>query len=145
MRACLTRRDAIMLAVGAAIAAAGAVGFPAQIFAQAEITTDEFLALSQKLTEADGLDPAVAKKLLGGFLAAGHGAELRALADQSSTSSTPLANAIVASWFSGVYETGKGQTVADFTGALMWRAMPFTKPFAECGGDVGYWADLPES
>jgi hypothetical protein len=141
----MTRRDAILAAVGAAIAAAGASGFPAAVLAQAEVTVDAFLKLSQRLTGTQGLDQAVAAKLLGGFLATGHGAELRTLAGQSFTSFTPLSDAIVAAWYSGVYDTGKGQAVADFTGALVWDAMTYSKPFGECGGETGYWADPPES
>ncbi|MCB1487089.1 MAG: hypothetical protein KDJ88_06480 [Bauldia sp.] len=144
MKAGITRRDAILAAVGTAVAAAGAAGFPAAVFAQADITVDQFLALSRKLTGTTSLDATVARTLLGGFLATGHGAELRGLVGEAFTSFTPLADAIVSAWYSGVYDTGKGQAVADFTGALVWDAMSFTKPFAECGGETGYWADPPE-
>jgi len=27
----------------------------------------------------------------------------------------------------------------------MWSAMTFTKPFGVCGGDTGYWSDVPKS
>ena len=144
MTARLTRRDAILAAVGAAVAATATAGFPVSLYAQAEITVDQFLTLSQKLTETTGLDKTVAEKLLGGFLATGHGPELQRLVGESFSSFTPLTDAIVAAWYSGVYETGKGQAVADFTGALVWDAMTFTKPFGECGGETGYWADPPE-
>lgn len=140
-----TRREAILGAAGAAIAAAGVAGFPAGLFAQGEVTAAEFLRLSEQLTGADDLDADVAGTLLGGFLATGHGAELRALADGGGTAATPLGDAIVAAWYSGLYDGGHGTAVADFNGALVWTALAFTKPFASCGGEVGYWADPPES
>lgn len=145
MTARLSRRDALLAGVGAAVAAAGIAGFPAALFAEASITVDQFVALSQKLTEASSLDADVAKTLLGGFLATGNGPALAEMVaeEKAFTSYTELANAIVAAWYSGIYETGKGQAVADFTGALLWDALTFTKPWAECGGETGYWADEP--
>ena len=145
MTAHLTRRDAILGGLAAAVAAAGTAGFPATVFAQANVTVDQFLALSQKLTDTTGPDNAVAEKLLGGFLATGHGPELEKLVGQSFVSFTPLTDAIVAAWYSGVYDTGSGEAVADFTGALVWDALTYSKPFGECGGATGYWADPPQS
>jgi hypothetical protein len=141
----LSRRDVLLAGVGAAITAAGASGFPAALFAQATVTVDAFVALSEKLTGAKDLDATVAKTLLGGFLATGNGAALAEMVadDATFTSHTDLANAIVAAWYSGVYDTGKGEAVADFTGALVWTALDFTKPWAECGGTTGYWAEAP--
>ncbi|MCP4383277.1 MAG: ribonucleotide-diphosphate reductase subunit alpha [Hyphomicrobiales bacterium] len=141
----LTRRDAILAGVSAAIAAVGHAGFPTSLYAQTDVTVDQFLVLSERLTETRDLDRTVAKTLLGGFLATGHGAELQRLAGESFTSFSPLANAIVAAWYSGLYDTGNSQAVADFTGALVWSALTFTKPFAECGGETGYWSDPPEA
>jgi hypothetical protein len=37
------------------------------------------------------------------------------------------------------------QEVVDFTQALVWNALTFTKPWGECGGETGYWADPPET
>jgi len=147
MTPALSRRDLMLAGAGAAIAAAGAGGFPATLFAEGAITVDQFLGLSEQLTEAKGLDPGVAKTLLGGFLATGNGAALAEMVADEKTfaSHTELANAIVAAWYSGIYDTGKGQAVADFTGALLWTALDFTKPWAECGGDTGYWAEAPKS
>jgi Membrane bound FAD containing D-sorbitol dehydrogenase len=140
-----TRRDAILAAVSSALTAAATAGFPPSLWAQAEVMVDEFLTLSQRLTGASGLDRSMAQMLLGGFLASGNGPGLRALVHEPSGSLAPLADAIVAAWYSGVYDTGSGQAVADFTGALVWNALDFTKPFAVCGGDIGYWADPPQA
>lgn len=137
-----TRRDVLLIALGAAIAAAGAAGFPAALFAGAPVTLDQFMALSAKLTEAGDLDPAIGEKYLGGFLASGQSEGLAKLV--AGGSAPELAAAIVAAWYSGIYDSGKGEAVAGFEQALLWRAMSFTKPFADCGGETGYWSRPPE-
>ena len=140
----LTRRDAILRSVAAAVASAGMTGFPTGLFAQAELTADQFLQLSERLTGTSGLDQDVAKTLLGGFVATGHGSALADLARSDPVPGSPLADAIVAAWYSGLYETSKGPAVSDFNGALVWNALSFTKPFANCGGEIGYWSNPPE-
>jgi hypothetical protein len=156
MTAELSRRDLILAAVGAAIAGAGAAGFPSALFAQSQVTPEQFQALSERLTETPKLDLGIATTILGGFLATGHGDELAKLVALGHQPVTPLADAIVAAWYSGVYTTmpkddgaspaGQPvQAVATFTQALLWDALTFTKPFGECGGETGYWADPPEA
>jgi len=140
----ITRRDAILRSVAAAIAAAGPASFPSAVFAQADVSVDQFLQLSERLTGASGLDADIAKTLLGGFLATGRGPALAELVRPGSGSASPLADAIVAAWYSGLYDTGHGTAVSDFNGALVWNALSFTKPFGSCGGEIGYWADPPE-
>ena len=139
-----TRRDAILRSVAAAVTSAGMSGFPTRLFAQAGLTADQFLQLSERLTGASGLDPDVAKTLLGGFVAAGHGSALADLSRSDTVPASALADAVVAAWYSGLYETGHGPAVSDFNGALVWNALSFTKPFANCGGEIGYWANPPE-
>ena len=139
-----TRRDILLAAIAIAIGSTAGTGFSATLFAQGEITTAQFLALSQKLTQAAGLDESVAKTLLGGFLATGNGPALAQLA-AASDEQGPLADAIVAAWYSGVYDTGKGEAVASFDQALVWNVLAFTKPFGFCGGETGYWADPPKN
>lgn len=139
----LTRRA--LLATSGAAALAMAAGLPAS--AQAPVTVAQFLALSSKLTGKPGLDPGIAKKLLDGFVATGKGADLAALVGtggNATVKTRPLANAVVANWYCGVYDTAGGQAVAGFDTALMWDAMRFTKPFGVCGGDAGYWANPPD-
>jgi hypothetical protein len=146
-----SRRDFILVGVMAAIAATGTAGFPKALFAQAAVTPEAFLAFSEKVTGVEGLDLGVATTILGGFLSTGHGAELAQLVSEQGDSFTPLADAVVAAWYSGLVTTagsgsnGANQVVADFTGALVWQALTFTKPWAECGGETGYWADPPEA
>lgn len=137
-------RRALLMNLGAAIAAAGAAGFPATLFAQAPITVEQFLAVSEKLTGKPSLDATVAKTILGGFLATGNGPALAKLA-AGGDDLGPVADAIVGAWYSGLYGTADGDAVATFTEALVWDALTFTKPWAECGGATGYWADPPET
>lgn len=143
MNASFTRRG-LLAGVAAAIAAAGAAGFPSALYAQANITLDQFIALSERLTQTHDLDPGVARTLLGGFLATGNGAALAQLAKKRDEHG-PVANAIVAAWYSGIYETGKGRAVASPERALLWTVLTFTKPPAFCGGETGYWANPPEA
>ena len=138
----LNRRDLLLCSVAAAIAAAEAGGFPSALYAAAAVTLDQFLVLSKALTEAADLDPDMGTKLLGGFLATGHGDGLAKLV--AGETEPELANAIVAAWYSGVYDSGQGPTVGGFEQALLWQAMSFTKPFADCGGDTGYWSEPPQ-
>lgn len=138
-----SRRELLL----AGIAMAGIGAFPASLQAQADVSVAQFLALSEQLTATPKLDPAVAKTLLDAFLAAGNGPALATLVaeEASFTSHTDLADAIVAAWYSGLYDDGGVQKVATFTEALVWGALPFTKPFAECGGDTNYWALAPDA
>lgn len=50
---------------------------------------------------------------------------------------------IVAALMAGVVETPKGAVVLAYNDALAWRAVPWTKPNAVCGGQVDYWAGAP--
>ena len=158
MTALLSRRDIILAVVGAAIASAGTAGFPAALFAQSTVTPEQFLALSEKLTQTSKLDLGIATTILGGFLATGHGDEIALLIGENFNSFTPIANAIVAAWYSGLYTTvprgagasnhplrGRVQRVATFDQALVWNALTFTKPWGECGGETGYWSDPPST
>jgi hypothetical protein len=136
-----TRRDLILTGVLAALAGATS-GIPVRLHATSAVTLDQFLALSKRLTVTTDLDPEIGNKLLGGFLAAGHGDDLAKLV--AGGSEVDLADAIVAAWYAGVYDTGHGLAVATFDRALLWNAMTFTKPFAECGGETGYWSLPPQ-
>jgi hypothetical protein len=146
-----SRRDLILAAVTAAIASAGTLGFPRALFAAEAVTPEAFLAFSERITGVSELDADVATTNLGGFLATGHGDELAILVSEPGDSFTPLADAVVAAWYSGLVTTaasggaGTEEKVTDFTGALVWQALTFTKPFGECGGETGYWADPPEA
>jgi hypothetical protein len=134
----MSRRELLLAGAATAIA-----GFPPSAFSQAPATVDEFLKLSERLTGASDLGAGIAKTLLDGLLATGKGNELAALAADRDGSGA-LADAIVGSWYSGIYETADGPAVAAFDQALVWDALTFTKPFASCGGETGYWSEPPQ-
>jgi hypothetical protein len=138
----ITRRS---LVIGGTTAAALAAGFPLPVGAQETVTVGEFRALSARLTGAavSDLDASMAGKLLDGFVSIGRGPALGLLAADPGLSTGPLADDVVAAWYSGSYETPAGLAVAGFIDALLWNALDFTKPPGECGGETGYWADPP--
>jgi len=138
----ITRRS---LVIGGVSVAALAAGFPLPAGAQETVTVDQFRALSARLTGAmvSDLDASLAGKLLDGFVSIGRGPALALLAADSRLSTGPVADDIVAAWYSGTYATPAGPAVAGFTDALLWNALDFTKPPGECGGETGYWAAPP--
>jgi Membrane bound FAD containing D-sorbitol dehydrogenase len=135
----ITRRDLIVGTTGAVTIA---VGFSHVAQPRETITLDEFRALSAKLTGVDAasLDPTAATKLLDGFLSLGHGPDLAALASEHGTDTGPLANEIVAAWYSGRYASRAGPATINLNQALLWTVLDFTKPPGDCGGETGYWA-----
>jgi hypothetical protein len=138
----ITRRSVV---IGGAAATALVAGLPLLVAAQETVTVDQFRALSARLTGAavSDLDAAMAGKLLDAFLSMGREPALRRLAADRGLSAGPVADDIVAAWYSGTYKTPAGLAVAGFTDALLWNALDFTKPPGECGGETGYWADPP--
>ena len=138
----ITRRSVV---IGGAAATALVAGLPLPVAAQETVTVDQFRALSARLTGAavSDLDASMAGKLLDAFLSMGRGPALELLAADRGLSTGPVADDIVAAWYSGTYKTPAGLAVAGFTDALLWNALDFTKPPGECGGETGYWADPP--
>jgi hypothetical protein len=136
----LSRRSFILASVAAALAA----GVGPTALAAAETTIDSFVDLSSRLTgtAVADLDRGAAAALLAGFTAAGHGSALERLAADPSFD-PDLADAVVAAWYSGVVSNGREDVVATFNDALVWNALTFTKPFANCGGETGYWSQPP--
>jgi hypothetical protein len=84
-----SRRDLILAAVTAAIASAGTLGFPRALFAASDVTSEAFLAFSERVTGVPDLDADVATTILGGFLSTGHGDELAILPMPSSPPGIP--------------------------------------------------------
>lgn len=143
MTSMMTRRALMLSGAGMSLALAG--GLPVQ--AQETVTVDQFRSLSARLTGAavSDLDAGVARTLLDGFIATGRGPGLVLLATDSNVTTGTVANDIVAAWYSGVYDTPKGEALATFNDALVWSALDFTKPFGSCGGETGYWAEPPQT
>lgn len=137
----ISRRDLIRAA--ALCAAGGSVAW-AQIAtaAAADVPLDRFMAVSRTLTGHDDLDADMGAAILQGFAAAGRQAEVEALVAGGS-GTTKIANDVVAAWYSGFSPDPKATEVAGFNSALVWSALTYTKPWASCGGETGYWADPP--
>jgi hypothetical protein len=116
----------------------------------------ELTALSKSLTGFVHDDPAVASAMLAAMIAAFGAQPLQRIA--SIASSTPpagladalraaglegVAQRVVVALYSGMVTTGQGPVVFAYTDALGWRAVPWTKPNAVCGGPTDYWASAP--
>lgn len=106
-----------------------------------------FIKLSQELTGHSSLDPDLAKRYLTALIER-HGVErvqqLLSKPFPISQASQALTNEIVADWYSGVTLYQGEKICVDYTGALVWSALTFTKPRSICGGAVGYWSVAPE-
>ncbi|MEM8853202.1 MAG: sugar dehydrogenase complex small subunit [Pseudomonadota bacterium] len=132
--------------IASAIAAAALAVAGAPSVAATQVRVDAFLALSERLTGHSSLSADVAKTLLEAIHASAGGTELEALVDGTLADDGALANRIVGDWYSGVAVAGDGKdVVATYEGALMWKALTFTKPMGVCGGATGYWQDPPRS
>ena len=135
------------LILGGACALSAASAFPFFAGANETITVEEFRALSARLTGASltDLNATASAKLLDGFLSTGRGADLARLAADSGAKAGPLADDIVAAWYSGNYRTATGLASIGLPGALLWDALNFTKPSGFCGGLTGYWVEAPQT
>jgi hypothetical protein len=135
------------LILGGACALSAASAFPFFAGANETIPVDEFRALSARLTGASltDLNATAAAKLLDGFLSMERGADLARLAADPGARAGPLADDIVAAWYSGNYQTAAGLASIGLPSALLWDALNYTKPSGFCGGLTGYWGDAPQS
>ncbi len=118
----ISRRGLIL---GSASAASLAFAFPLTAGTGDTITVDQFRALSARLTGASlgDLDMGVAAKLLAGYFSMGGGADLARLAADPGASAGTLATAIVAAWYSGLYEARDGLATISLANALLWDAL----------------------
>jgi hypothetical protein len=135
------------LILGSASAAVLALAFPPFAGGDESIGVEAFRALSSKLTGASltDLDSGAAAKLLEGFLSLGRGPDLARLVSDPGARVGPLADDIVAAWYSGNYRTASGLASIGLPGALQRDALDFTKPSGFCGGLTGYWGEAPQS
>lgn len=119
-------------------------------------TPAQLSALSKPLTGFAYEDSAVAASMLRAMTAAFGAQPLQKIASiASSTPSSGLAAAlreagldgvaqrVIVALYSGVVDTPSGPVVFAYTDALAWRAVPWTKPNAVCGGPTDYWATAP--
>ena len=54
-----------------------------------------------------------------------------------------VATRVIVALYSGTVATPQGTVVFAYNDALGWRAVPWTKPNAVCGGPTDYWATAP--
>ena len=113
-------------------------------------------ALSRALTGFSYDDPEAAASMLRAMTAAFGAQPLQRIA--AIASSTPaagladalrgagletIANRVIVALYSGTVPTAQGHVVFAYNDALGWRAVPWTKPNAVCGGPTDYWATAP--
>jgi len=53
------------------------------------------------------------------------------------------ARTVVDALWTGTIDTPQGPRVISYEHALIWQALPWTKPNTACGGEVNYWATAP--
>ncbi|MFO1314011.1 MAG: sugar dehydrogenase complex small subunit [Burkholderiales bacterium] len=124
--------------------------------AAAQLTPARFAALSTTLVGNAYADPALAARMLSALTAAVGADALAKIATLAAVTSPAQLQAeltiagvdraaatVVAALMSGMVETPKGMVVLAYNDALAWRAVPWTKPNAVCGGMVDYWATAP--
>lgn len=112
--------------------------------------------LSRPLTGFAHDDPDVASAMLRAMIAAFGAQPLQRIAAiASSTPAAGLADAlrnagladvaqrVIVALYSGTVVTPQGPVVFAYEDALAWRAVPWTKPNAACGGPTDYWASAP--
>jgi len=150
------RRRAILKGVAALLASGCAPAALAQR-AAVPLTPARLSAMSSTLAGYAYSDPALAARILSA-LAAAVGADALAKIATLAAVTAPAqlqaeltlagldraAATVVAALMSGVVDTPKGPVVLAYNDALAWRAVPWTKPNAVCGGQVDYWATAPE-
>ena len=138
------------------LAALVASGWMPALHAQAPLTSPRFAALTSALTGFTYTDASLATALLRA-LSDAVGAETL---DRIATLAAVIAPAqlgdelriaglerqavaVTVALYSGVVTTSKGPVVLTYDDALAWKAVPWTKPNAQCGGMTDYWAAAP--
>jgi D-sorbitol dehydrogenase-like protein len=147
----MTRRELLQ-----GLAALAASGLVPQALAQATLTPAQFSALSGALAGYAYSDRRVAAAMLSALAAAVGAANLARLARLASSTPAPQLGAalkaanleaasetVIAALYSGTVDTSRGLRVVSYDQALVWLALPWTKPNAFCGGETNYWASAP--
>lgn len=120
-------------------------------------TLDSFLGAASKLCDlkldnrelaASYLDALKATFGPGGITALMAAASLDASAFSKAVAASPLkeiSQQAMLLWLTGMTDDPANGTrsVVSYGDAAVWQALPFTKPFAQCGGAFGYWAEKP--
>ena len=138
------------------LAALAASGLVPQVLAQGTLAPAQFSALSKAVTGYRYADRRVAAAMLSALTAAVGAANLSRLAQLASSTPAAQLNAalkaanleagaetVIAALYSGTVSTPRGPRVISYDQALVWQALPWTKPNALCGGETNYWASAP--
>ena len=107
----LDRRNLLLGGVSLLVTGAACL----RVHAETAVSLEQFLSISRRLLGTEDLNRNAGEKFLEGLLASGREAVLSRFVagiDTSSEAARSLANDVVASWYSGLYETGHGSAVA---------------------------------
>ena len=136
-----------LLRTSGLVASALALGLaaPQPAHAAAAPSLDAFMAMSQSLAGRPSLDRDMGQAILNAFVASGQASELSALVAEANPGQSQLkiADAVLAAWYSGLSPLAGAADVTGFNEALVWDALTYTKPWGSCGGETGYWSEIP--
>lgn len=123
----------------------------------APLTGQRFAALSRTATGFAFADAATATAMLDALNAAVGATNLAKIANLAAVIAPAqlsdelkiagldkAATVVVIALFTGMVDTPNGRVVITYDNALAWQAVPWTKPNAECGGNIDYWASAPK-
>lgn len=144
--------DRRRLLTGLAALAACATAGPLR----AQASGVDFTALTRTLAASTFADASTASAMLDALNGAVGADTLRRIASVAASSApgqlasnlasaglSTAAEVVVAALFTGQVDTPKGPRVISYDNALVWQALPWTKPNAWCGGDTDYWSAKP--
>ena len=147
----------MLLGLSALIAATAGGRIAAQQVPAPLYDPARFDNLSRALTGYALQDAATAKALLAALRSAVGADALRRIATLAAVSppgelSNELrlaglarqAEIVITALYTGVIDTPKGPRVLTYDDALIWQALPWTKPNMVCGGTTNYWANPPD-
>ena len=152
------QRRLFLQALGACLAATGTVvSLAAKPTPAPAASLDSFLGAASKLCDLKLDNRELAASYLDALKAQFEPSAIQALTAAAALDASAFSKAVAASplkevsqqamllWLTGMTtDPAKGtQSVVSYTDAAVWQALPFTKPFAQCGGAFGYWADKP--
>lgn len=141
----ISRRDLLMGGTSVASMLIAVTHFTDPGQAATAPTLDQFIDVSRKLTGQSSLDNDMGRNIVDAFVTAGRAEDLANLiaSPSSERSQATIANAVVAAWYSGLSPLPGARDVTGFNEALVWSALSYTKPWGNCGGEMGYWGEPP--
>jgi hypothetical protein len=104
----------------------------------------EFLTLSTRLTGKSLLDPKLASLYLTALEADPKKRGRLIDLARGRRSDPDLERAIILSWYTGIYKSGKEDRLATYRDAIVWNVLGYPAP-GTCGGPTGFWAQPPEA